>query len=68
MAIIIICGVCANSMSMAVLSRPKLRETSFNQLLLVVCIVDTLFCICNIPACLTALGFKNGKYQFDPIY
>ena len=55
-------------MSIIVLSRPKIRETSFNQLLLVVCIVDTVFILCNIPSCLTALGIKNGKNIFKLLY
>ena len=55
-------------MSIIVLSRPKIRETSFNQLLLVVCIVDTVFIFCNIPSCLTALGIKNGKNIFKSLY
>ena len=48
-------------MSIIVLSRPKIRETSFNQLLLVVCIVDTVFIFCNIPSCLSALGIVKLK-------
>ena len=61
-------GIGGNSMSIIVLSRPKIRETSFNQLLLVVCIVDTVFILCNIPSCLTALGIKNGKNIFKLLY
>ena len=54
-------GFIANSMSLVVLLRPKIRELSFNQLLTVLCIVDTFFIFCNTFSCIHALGFKSGK-------
>ena len=62
MAIFGILGLVGNLMSLAVLMRPKIRDTSFNQLLAVMCIVDSLFIACNIMSCLQALGVKNGNY------
>ena len=51
-------------MSLVVLLRPKIRETSFNQLLTVLCIVDTFFIFCNTFSCIHALGFKSGKLNY----
>ena len=61
MALVAFLGLAANLMSLAVLMRPKIREISFNQLLSVMCIVDTLFISCNTMSCLQALGLKSGK-------
>ena len=58
MATVSIVGLIANLMSLVVLVRPKIRETSFNQLLAVVCIVDMLFLTCNSLACFQALGIQ----------
>ena len=64
MIMIEIIGFLANSMSLVVLLRPKIRETSFNQLLAVLCIVDTFFIFCNTFSCIHALGVKNGKLRY----
>jgi len=63
MILIEIIGFLANSMSLIVLLRPKIRETSFNQLLAVLCIVDTFFIFCNTFSCIHALGVKNGFFK-----
>ena len=68
MAIFGMLGLVGNLMSLAVLMRPKIRDTSFNQLLAVMCIVDSLFIACNIMSCLQALGVKNGNYIFTNFY
>ena len=62
MATVSIVGLIANLMSLVVLVRPKIRETSFNQLLAVVCIVDMLFLTCNSLACFQALGIQHRKF------
>lgn len=67
MAIVAILGLAANSMSLVVLTRPKIRETSFNQLLSIMCIVDSLFISCNILSCLQALGIKSGSDYYRVI-
>ena len=54
-------GVCGNVTSMVVLSRPKIREVAFNQLLTCLCVVDTLFLACNSLSMAHALGHDNGK-------
>ncbi len=63
MATVVLLGLVANAMSLVVLTRPKIRETSFNQLLAVMCIVDSLFIFCNIMSCLQAFGIKHGSYN-----
>ena len=54
-------GLVANSMSMAVLFRPKIRVVAFNQLLFVLCGVDSLFLFCNSMSIGHALGLNNSK-------
>ena len=54
-------GVFGNVTSMVVLSRPKIREVAFNQLLICLCVVDTLFLACNSLSMAHALGHDNGK-------
>ena len=63
MAMVGILGLAGNLMSLAVLMRPKIRGISFNQLLAVMCIVDSLFISCNIMSCLQALGVKYNDIE-----
>jgi len=52
-------GLVANSMSMVVLFRPKIRAVAFNQLLFVLCGVDSFFLFCNSMSIGHALGLNN---------
>ena len=54
-------GLVANSMSMVVLFRPKIRAVAFNQLLFVLCGVDSFFLFCNSMSIGHALGLNNSK-------
>ena len=68
MSSVALIGLAANSMSMAVLRRPKLRAIAFNQLLFILCIVDTTFLLCNSLSCLHALGVNSCEYNYEMLY
>ena len=57
-----IIGLSANLMSVVVLVRPKIRSVAFNQLLVVLCVVDSLFLCCNSLSMGHALGLDKSKY------
>ena len=61
MTIVAILGLIGNSISLTILFRKKIRSVAFNQLLAVLCIVDTIFLLCNSLSCGHALGIDNGK-------
>ena len=70
MTIVAILGLIGNSISLTILFRKKIRSVAFNQLLAVLCIVDTIFLMCNSLSCGHALGIDNGKkclYNFPSI-
>ena len=64
MTIVAILGLIGNSISLTILFRKKIRSVAFNQLLAVLCIVDTIFLLCNSLSCGHALGIDNGKNCF----
>jgi hypothetical protein len=61
MTVVALLGFCANIMTIAVLLRPKLQNIAFNQLLTILCVVDTIFILCNSLSCAHALGINNGE-------
>ena len=52
---------------MDISSKVERFEHAFNQLLAVMCIVDSLFISCNGMSILQALGVKNGKFFSDGV-
>ena len=60
--VVAIIGLSANLMSVVVLVRPKIRSVAFNQLLVVLCVVDSLFLCCNSLSMGHALGLDKSKY------
>ena len=63
MTIVAILGLFGNLVSLAILLRKKIRSIAFNQLLSTLCIVDTIFLLCNCMSCAHALGYgqNSGK-------
>ena len=61
--ILIILGFVGNSIAMYILRKPKMRS-AFNQLLIILCIIDSIFLLSNIPTTVMALGLSkfNVKY------
>ena len=64
---IIIFGLCGNLMSFTVLLRKKMRSEAFNQMLASLCVIDTIFLLCNPLSSLHALGINSRKYLFHCI-
>ena len=57
-AIVIVLGCIGNLTAILLLQKPKM-STAFNQLLIVLCIFDTVFLISNIPT--TELALQSRK-------
>ena len=64
MSTIAILGILGNSVSLAILLRKKIRGAAFNQLLSILCIVDTIFLVCNSLSCIYSLGWKLDSRKF----
>ena len=58
-AIVIALGCIGNITAIVLLHKPKM-STAFNQLLIVLCVFDTVFLISNIPT--TELALQSRKY------
>ena len=58
---LIVFGFCGNLMSITVLLRRKMRCEAFNQLLASLCVIDTIFILCNSMSCANALRISR-KY------
>lgn len=56
-SVVLIFGFTGNFVSIFVLLQPKMKN-SFNQLLIALCICDTLFIFCNILKVGSAFGYK----------
>ena len=56
--ILIILGFVGNSIAMYILRKPKMRS-AFNQLLIILCIIDSIFLLSNIPTTVMALGLRK---------
>ncbi|XP_059087359.1 FMRFamide receptor-like isoform X2 [Tigriopus californicus] len=56
--VILIIGFIGNVFAVIVLHGPKMTS-AFNQLLITLCIFDTIFLVCNIATSLSSLGFKH---------
>ena len=59
---LIVFGFCGNLMSITVLLRRKMRCEAFNQLLASLCVIDTIFILCNSMSCAYALRINSRKY------
>ena len=57
-SVLIILGCLGNSVAMFILRKPKMRS-AFNQLLITLCIIDTIFLMSNIPTSVAALGSRK---------
>lgn len=55
---ILIIGFIGNVFAVIVLYGPKMTS-AFNQLLITLCVFDTIFLVCNIATSLSSLGFKH---------
>ena len=62
MGLLIVFGFCGNLMSITVLLRRKMRCEAFNQLLASLCVIDTIFILCNAMSCAYALRINSRKY------
>ena len=58
-AMVIALGFVGNLTAIFILRKPKM-STAFNQLLIVLCVFDTIFLVMNIPT--TELAFQSRKY------
>ena len=58
-AMVIALGFVGNLTAIFILRKPKM-STAFNQLLIVLCVFDTIFLLMNIPT--TELAFQSRKY------
>ncbi len=56
-SIFIIGGFVGNFIAMFILRKPKMRS-AFNQLLIVLCVIDTIFLLSNVPTTVVALGSR----------
>jgi len=55
--VLIIFGFLGNACAMYILRKPKMRS-AFNQLLIILCIIDSMFLLSNIPTTVMALGLR----------
>ena len=57
-------GFLGNGFAIAVLWGPKMKS-AFNQLLITLCVFDTVFLACNVGTSLSAIGVEHRKlYDF----
>ena len=56
--VLIIFGFVGNACAMYILRKPKMRS-AFNQLLIILCIIDSMFLLSNIPTTVMALGLRK---------
>ena len=63
-SVLILLGLLGNSCAVFILQKPKMRN-AFNQLLITLCIVDSIFLISNVPTVVTALGSSKFLENFD---
>ena len=57
-AIFIVIGILGNAVAVLILHRPNIRS-AFNELLIALCIFDTIFLVASITSSIEALGLKG---------